>query len=144
MKKTLIVLSFLPLLGLAYNAHAFGDHHHGMQWWKNTDVISALQLSPAQINQLNTTYTNDKAQIKNLFPQLKNARSTLKSTIANPNSTMDDIKSASNGVLTIQQQISQARMNMHMDLLSQLSAQQRSQLVQFFQSHRKPVATPSP
>ena len=144
MKKTLILLSFLPLLGLAYSAYAFGGHHHGMQWWKNTDVISALQLSTDQINRLNTTYTNDKAQIKNLFPQLKTARSTLKSTVSNPNSTMDDIKNASNAVLTIQQQISQARMNMRLDLLSQLSAQQRSQLVQFFQSHRKPLATPSP
>ena len=144
MKKTLILLSFLPLLGLAYSAYAFGGHHHGMQWWKDTDVISALQLSTAQINQLNTTYTNDKGQIKNLFPQLKSARATLRSTIANPSSTMDDIKNASNGVLTIKQQISQAKMNMYLDLLSQLSAQQRVQLVQFFQSHRKPQATPSP
>ena len=143
MKKTLILLSFLPLLGLAYSAYAFHGHH-GMQWWKDTDVISALQLSTAQINQLNTTYTNDKGQIKNLFPQLKSARSTLRSTIANPSSTMDDIKNASNGVLTIKQQISQAKMNMYLDLLSQLSAQQRVQLVQFFQSHRRPLATPSP
>jgi Spy/CpxP family protein refolding chaperone len=143
MKKILILLSFLPILGLAYSAYAFHGHH-GMQWWKNTDVISALQLTPAQISQLNATYTNDKGQVKNLYPQLKSARSTLRSTIANPNSTMDDIKVAANAVFTIKQQIAQDRMNMYLDLMGQLSAQQRSQLVQFFQSHRKPQATPQP
>jgi hypothetical protein len=65
--------------------------------------------------------------------------------MGDPNSTMNQISSASNSVLQIKQQIEQAKMNMHLALIGVLNSQQRSEHEQIFQSHRKtPLATPAP
>jgi Spy/CpxP family protein refolding chaperone len=145
MKKIAVLLFILPMFVLSYSAYAFHGHHGSMQWWKNTDVINALQLTNDQINSLNQIYTSNHGQISNLYSQLKSAGSTLKSTMGDPNSTMNQISSASNSVLQIKQQIEQAKMNMHLALIGVLNSQQRSALVQTFQSHRRtPQATPQP
>jgi Spy/CpxP family protein refolding chaperone len=130
---------------LSYSAYAFHGHHGSMQWWKNTDIISKLQLTNDQINGLNQIYTSNQGQISNLYSQLKTAGSTLRSTMGDPNSTMNQISSASNAVLQIKQQIEQSKMNMRLALIGVLNSQQRSELVQIFQSHRRaPQATPQP
>jgi len=144
MKKMVILSFILPMFVLSYSAYAFHGHHGSMQWWKNTDVISKLQLTNDQIDSLNSTYTSYQGQISNLYSQLKSAGSTSKSTMGDPNSTMNQISSASNAVLQIKQQIEQAKMNMHLALIGVLNSQQRSELVQIFQSHHKTSVSPTP
>ncbi len=144
MKKMVILLLVLPVFVLSYSAYAFHGHHGSMQWWKNTDVISKLQLTNDQINSLNQIYTSNRGRISNLYSQLKSAGSTLKSTMGDPDSTMNQISSASNAVLQIKQQIEQAKMNMRLALIGVLNSQQRSGLEQVFQSHHKTSVSPAP
>jgi len=143
MKKIAVVWSILSMFVLSYSAYAFHGHHGSMQWWKNTDVITKLQLTNDQINSLNQIYTSNQGQISNLHSQLKSSKSTQLSTMGDPNSTMNQISSASNAVLQIKQQIEQAKMNMHLALIGVLNSQQRSELMQVFQRHRStPQAIP--
>ncbi len=133
MKKVLVLLFILPMFVFAYSAYGHGIG--SKQWWKNTDVISQLGLSSAQISSLNQIYTTDEGQISSFYSQLKSAGSSLRSSLADPNSTSDQISSAANTVLQIKQQIQGARTNMFVALMGVLSSQQRSQLQQIFQSH---------
>jgi Spy/CpxP family protein refolding chaperone len=141
MKKIAVLLSILPMFVLSYSAYAFHGHHGSMQWWKNTDVISTLQLTSDQISNLNLIYTSNQASIKSIRSQLKSDRSALGQAI----STNSGISSAAATVVADETALINARMNMRLALIGVLSSQQKQELVQFFQSHRKtPVATPAP
>ena len=141
MKKIVILSFILPMFVLSYSAYAFKGHHGSMQWWKDTDVISALNLDPGTISNLNSIYTSNQAFITSIRSQLKSDRSALEQAI----STNGDISGAATKVVADETALINARMNTRLALIGVLSSQQKQELVQFFQSHRRtPQATPAP
>jgi hypothetical protein len=141
MKKIAILSFILPMFVLSYSAYAFHGHHGSMQWWKNTDVITALNLDPGTISNLNSIYTSNQASIRSISSQLKGDRSALEQAI----STNGNISGAAATVVADETALINARMSMRLALINVLNPLQKQELVQFFQSHRKiPLATPAP
>ncbi len=140
MKKIAVLSFILPMFVLSYSAYAFHGHHGSMQWWKNTDVISKLQLTNDQINSLNQIYTSNQGQISNLYSQLKGDRSALGQAI----STNGDIQGAANKVVQDETTLINTRMTMFVQLINQLNPQQKQELEQIFQRHHKTSVSPTP
>jgi Spy/CpxP family protein refolding chaperone len=102
--------------------------HGGFQWWKNSDTVSKLNLSDTQVSQLDQTFNQHKANLKNEMSTMRQADMNLRTLLDQDNPDQAQVTAAANQVLAARANLERETTLMILDFRKILNAQQWKQL----------------
>lgn len=98
------------------------------QWWKNSDVVSKLNLSTTQVSQLDAAFTSHKTNLKTDFEAMRTADTNLRNLLDQDNPDQTAVNNAANAVLTARGAVERETTQMMLDFRKILTADQWKQL----------------
>ena len=104
-----------------------GSHEFGA-WWKNSDVVSKLNLTDAQIKQLEDTFYQHKMKLIDERADMEKADLNLRSFMESDNPDQNQVMSAVDQVLAARGKVERETTMMLLDFRKVLSLQQWKQL----------------
>lgn len=104
-----------------------GGHPH-FQWWKNSDVVSKLNLSTTQVSQVDQAFNSHKANLKTDFEAMKQADTNLRNLLDQDNPDQTQVNNAANTVLAARAALERETTQMMLDFRKVLTADQWKQL----------------
>ncbi len=107
-----------------------GGPHGGphFQWWKNSDVVSKLNLSTTQVSQLDQVFTSHKTNLKTDFEAMRTADKALRDLLDQDNPDQTQVNNAANAVLTARGAVERETTQMMLDFRKIMTADQWKQL----------------
>jgi Spy/CpxP family protein refolding chaperone len=104
-----------------------GGHPH-FQWWKNSDVVSKLNLSTTQVSQVDQAFNSHKANLKTDFEAMRTADTNLRNLLDQDNPDQAQVNNAANTVLAARAALERETTQMMLDFRKVLTAEQWKQL----------------
>ena len=126
MKKSLILLIFLPVFVFSFNVYGYGSARG--KWWKDQKIVNELDLSNGQVNQIEGIFSSYKGHIIDLDSQLRKKQKELRAKIKNPNSTREEILRLTDEVEKLKVDLRGVQVDMYLRIRDVLTPQQRSKL----------------
>ena len=105
-----------------------GGHGPHMQWWKNSETASKLNLSTTQVTQLDQTFTQHKANLKTDMEAMRTADANLRKLLDQDNPDQAQVTAAANQVLAARGNVERETTTMMLDFRKVLTAEQWKQL----------------
>jgi Spy/CpxP family protein refolding chaperone len=119
--------------------NSFGyDNDTPGKWWKNNEIVKSLELSNAQVDQIEKIFSSRKGKIKELGSNLRKKEKELDNTIRNPNSSNEEVLKLSDEVEEIRGNLRKLKVDMFLQIREVLTPQQRGKLQEIRPKRGKP------
>jgi Spy/CpxP family protein refolding chaperone len=119
--------------------NSFGyDNDTPGKWWKNNEIVKSLELSNAQVDQIEKIFSSRKGKIKELGSNLRKKERELDNTIRNPNSSNEEVLKLSNEVEEIRGNLRKLKVDMFLQIREVLTPKQRGKLQEIRPKRGKP------
>ena len=105
-----------------------GPHGPGPQFWKNSDIVTKLNLSTTQVTQLDAAFTQHKPNLKIYMTTMRNADQALRTLLEQDNPDQTQVTNAVNQVLAGRAALERETTMMMLDFRKVLTAAQWKQL----------------
>ena len=105
-----------------------GPHGPGPQFWKNSDVVTKLNLSTTQVTQLDQLFTQHKPNLQTNMSNMRSADKTLRDLLDQDNPDQTQVTNAANQVLAARGALERETTTMMLDFRKVLTAAQWKQL----------------
>lgn len=105
-----------------------GPHGPGPQFWKNSDIVSKLNLSTTQVTQLDQLFTQHKTNLQSDMGNMRTADKTLRDLLDQDNPDQAQVTNAANQVLIARAALERETTTMMLDFRKVLTAAQWKQL----------------
>ena len=126
-----ISLLFLVITVLfTMSANAMLRYEASYKWWKNSRIVSELQMTPQQVRQVDSIFTSYKKNFINYRKSLRNQEKILKKELQNPNATKEDVLLIIDGIEATKANYTRTKVEMYLKIKEVLTPQQQSTLQQ--------------
>jgi len=105
-----------------------GPHGPGPQFWKNSDVVSKLNLSTTQVTQLDQAFAQHKPNLQTDMTNMRTADQALRTLLDQDNPDQTQVTNAASQVLAARAALERETTTMMLDFRKVLSAAQWKQL----------------
>ena len=105
-----------------------GPHGPGPQFWKNSEIVTKLSLTDAQVTQLDQAFTQHKPNLKTDMTNMRTADQSLRTLLEQDTPDQTLVNNAVNQVLTARGTLERETTMMMLDFRKVLSATQWKQL----------------
>ena len=128
MRKINILLLLLISSTMFAGSLTAGNYKEKRLWWRNTQIAEELELTPRQINQIESIFQNYKGKIKKFNKDLNKKEKKLQKLIQNPDSTREDVLKVTDEINTIKANGQKMKVTMFWEIREVLTPKQRVQL----------------
>jgi len=117
------------VLTLFFTSSVFaGKNKNKKLWWRNGQVVEELELTQAQVKNIETIFQRYKGEIKYFNKELNKKEKKLKKLIQNSDSTREDVLEVTDEINVLKADGHKLKVNMFWEIREILTPKQRSQL----------------
>ncbi len=109
------------------------------KWWKNSDVVSNLQLSPAQVSTIEQIFNLHKTKLHETKQFIIQKQKELNQKLKDPQSDKQEISNLAEQVDVLKLQLGKIHRNMQLEIREVLTPDQRKKLHEMWsgRKHKK-------
>ena len=130
MKRKFLFISFLLITSFIVNTASAGDYKKKRLWWRNKQIVQELNLTPGQVNKIDSIFNSNKGQIKAFHKELNRKENELRKLIQNPDSTRSEVLELTDEINEIKSEGQKLKVQMLWEIREVLNPEQRTKLKQ--------------
>ncbi|MEM7007607.1 MAG: hypothetical protein AAF462_00560 [Thermodesulfobacteriota bacterium] len=124
------LLFFVLTIVFTMSASAMLGSGASYKWWKNPQIVERLNMSPGQVNQIDSIFKSYKKQFINYQKELRSNEVQLKKELQNPNAKKEDVLNLIDGIENTKAAYTRTKVEMFLKIKDVLTPQQQNQLHQ--------------
>ena len=128
MKRKYLLISLFLITSFIANAASAGDYKSKRLWWRNKQVVEELNLTPDQVNRIDSIFKSNKGEIKALHRELNKKENELRNLIQNPDSTRNQVLELTDEINAIKSEGQKLKVQMLWEIREVLNPEQRTKL----------------
>ena len=145
MRKTIVLLTVFAIIGSIIlflpNLFAFKSPIGGGKWWYRSGVKDTLQLTPDQIDRINTIWVEHKKRIIDIKGNIGKTYLDLENMMSRPTLDKHEAYKLADKLAQLHSQETEKRIKMAIDIRQELSTEQFEKLkslrMEFGRKHRE-------
>ena len=124
------LLFFVFVITFTLNASAMLGSKSNYKWWKDPQVVTALDLNTQQVNAIDGIFKSYKKRFHNYRKQLIHQEAALKKELQNPKAKKEDVLQLIDGIEDTKAAYTRTKVKMYLKIKDVLTPQQQSTLHQ--------------
>ena len=134
MRKSLL---FLLICLFSLNAYALGGKKYHHKWWKDPEVVSHLELSDKQVENIENIFNSYKQRILNLKRKLAMVENEFKQKVRDPNVKKEEAYKLIDKIEVLKSGLARVRVEMMLSIKRELTPEQQKKIYDARSKYRR-------